>query len=364
MTNARNVFALPLAALLLAPSVVTAHEGHSHAHQEASAETKAAMLKAARQFLATLDKEQKEKATFEWNSDRREKWAYLPDKFIKPEGKRFGLAIEDMKPEQRLWARGLVQSALTNKGHLQVLAIQSLEAVLFELENGAPHRKPELYYVSIFGTPSESKSWGWRFEGHHLSLNVMLIDGKTFSVTPSFFGTNPAEVLSGPRAGLRVIADEEDFAYQLIDSMSPEQLEKAVFQKRAPADVITKAKSRVSKDDFLPAKGIRYSELSKDQQAMLHKLIGTYTTDKYADGVISQFRARRKTKEQTDIHFAWAGSTTRGEKHYYRIQTPEFLFELDNTQNGANHIHAVWRDFNGDFGRDLLGDHHKASHSE
>jgi hypothetical protein len=318
------------------------------------------MAEAANRFLASLSPGQRGKAKFDFGSDKRDFWHYVPDKFIKPDGRRHGLMIGEMKPQQRLLAHGLLSTGLSHKGYLQSVTIMTLESILHELENENPIRDPELYYVSIFGKPGKDATWAWRFEGHHLSVNFTLVNGRLFSVTPSFFGTNPAQVKEGPLKGLQVLAVEQQLARQLVKSLSGKQKEIAIIAAKAPRDIITGQERRFNKGAFLPPQGIPFDQLNPNQQEMLLKLVNEYAA-KYRSPILEQIDERTPIADGRKMYFAWTGGVEPGQGHYYRVQTPTFLFEYDNTQNNANHIHAVWRQFDGDFGEDLLKKHYETS---
>jgi hypothetical protein len=212
------------------------------------------------------------------------------------------------------------------------------------------------YFVSIFGTPSMSGVWGWGVEGHHLSINFTIRDGQLFRATPSFFGSNPGEVRQGPRAGLRVLGAEEDLGRKLVTSLNDEQWKKALVNVTAPKEMLTEAKRHV---DPLKPEGISDAELTPAQKEDLDKVIHEFLFRIRPDIAKERWD---QIKKEGSIHFAWAGEREKGKPHYYRVQGPTFLLEYDNTQNDANHIHTVWREFHGDFGQDLLAEHLKASH--
>jgi hypothetical protein len=226
------------------------------------------------------------------------------------------------------------------------------------MEQGkGPERDPENYYVSIFGEPAESGTWGYRFEGHHVAMNFTIVNGHVAS-SPNFFGANPAEVKQGPRAGLRALPREEDLGRELVKSLTEAQRAVAIVDKTAYPDIITMA-SRKAAITGQP-NGIAFSKLTAKQREILSELIAEYANNfpgPIADGRMEQFH-----KTQNNLFFAWAGGIEKGDPHYYRVQTPAFLIEYDDTQNNANHIHAVWRDIEGDFGTDLLAEHYKSSH--
>ncbi|MCG8583828.1 MAG: DUF3500 domain-containing protein [Pirellulales bacterium] len=347
----RSTFASLAAALLLTISA------ESRAHDPA-----AEMAEAAQRFIKSLDKDKASKALHEFDDKKKRTWHFLPDKFIPDTKTRFGLSFNQMTQQQRALAQGLLATGLSHRGYLEAMTIVSLEQILFELEK-APHRDAGLYYVSIYGKPSATGTWFWRFEGHHLSINVTIVEGKLFSLTPSFFGANPAEVKQGPFKGLQVLREEQQLARKLVKSLSPKQRKIAIIETKAPADVITKWDRKVDVTKFQPVKGIRLDQLDAKQQVQLVGLIEAFAK-KYRKSLVDNVDARKKLLSGSDVYFAWAGGIEPGEGHYYRIQTPEFLFEYDNTQNNANHIHAVWRDFAGDFGEDLLKKHYEAAHKK
>ena len=318
------------------------------------------MADAAARFVKSLDDEAKSAAVFDYDNDLRTKWNFLPDKFIPGDKKRFGLSLKNMTQQQRALAQGLLATGLSHRGYLQTMTIVSLETILFELEK-QPFRDSGLYYVSIFGEPAADGTWSWRFEGHHLSINVSIVKGKLFALTPSFFGANPGKVQQGPFEGLQVLRDEEELARSLVNSLSEEQRKIAIVATDAPADVITKWDRRVDRGKFKNITGIRLDQLNTDQQPQLKMLIKNFT-GKYRKELVDNIDARKQLFDAKEITFAWAGSTEPDQGHYYCIQTPLFLFEYDNTQSNANHVHAVWRDVQGDFGEDLLREHYEASH--
>jgi hypothetical protein len=317
----------------------------SHAHLAGEE-----MASAANKFLESLTPEQRGKATFAFKSDERFDWHFIPKV-------RKGLAIKEMSPEQRKLAHDLLRSGMSAHGYTKATNIMMLEAILKELEagRGTMVRDWELYFVSIFGKPEATGTWGWRLEGHHLSQNFTVVKGELFSGTPSFMGTNPAEVRSGPRKGWRVLADEEDIARKLVTSLNSEQRDAVIFDGTAPKDIITGAKRKVTP---LEKAGLPAAKLTAAQKAQLQALVRTYVGRLRGD--LAEADMKKIEKAGWDnVYFAWAGGIEKGDPHYYRVQGPTFLIEYDNTQNDANHVHAVWRDFNNDFGEDLLRQHYE-----
>ena len=307
------------------------------------------MAAAANKFLASLDAGQKARAQFDFKADDRLDWHYIPKD-------RKGLTIREMSAEQRKLVHALLLTGYSQHGYAKATNVMSLEPVLHELE-GAGRKFPrdqELYHVFIFGTPEARGTWGWRFEGHHLSANFTIIKGEYFASTPSFFGSNPAEVRQGPRQGLRVLAAEEDRGRELIQSLDAQQRKAAIFDATAPKEIFTEAKHKVQ---ALESAGITAARFTSEQRGRLMKLIEEYV-QRVRPELASEDLKKIKAAGVEKIQFAWAGGIEKGEGHYYRVQGPTFLLEYDNTQNNNNHIHAVWRDFANDFGEDLLRKHY------
>jgi hypothetical protein len=307
------------------------------------------MAAAANKFLASLDAGQKAKARFDFKADDRLDWHYIPKD-------RKGLTIREMSPEQRTLAHALLLTGYSDHGYAKATNIMSLEPVLHELEGAARKfpRDQELYHFFIFGTPAAKGTWGWRLEGHHVSANFTVIKGEYFSSTPSFFGSNPAEVRQGPRQGVRVLAGEEDRGRELIKSLNAEQRKAAIFDTTAPKEIFTEAKHKVQP---LESAGIQAGKFTREQRSLLMKLIEEYV-QRVRPELASEDLKKIKAAGVDKIQFAWAGGIEKGEGHYYRVQGPTFLLEYDNTQNNNNHVHAVWRDFANDFGEDLLRKHY------
>jgi hypothetical protein len=298
------------------------------------------MADAAGRFVAALDKDQAAKATYPFDSPERVNWHFIPRE-------RKGLPIKEMTSAQRALAFGLIQSGVAGPGYLKATTIMSLEQVLKELEGGkGPVRDPELYFVTIFGTPSGRGRWGWRVEGHHLSLNFTLQDGKILAATPAFFGSNPAEVREGPRKGVRTLADIEDRALRLVQALDSRQAKEAVTTDTAPKDIRAANTLQPPTDS---AVGIAYADLSGDQKEMMQALVESYAANMPPE-VATAWLGEIKQAGTEKVRFAWFGPADRSQPHGYRVQGPTFLIEFNNTQNGANHIHSVWRNMLGDFG--------------
>jgi len=303
------------------------------------------MATAANAFLSALDEAQAKKACFTFAADQRENWGFVPRD-------RKGLALEELDEKQTALVRALLKTALSDPGLEKVDTIMALEAFLGEIEKRPDFRNPKAYFTSVFGDPKPGGTWAWRFEGHHLSLNYTVIEGKAVSVTPSFFAANPGEVtIEHKMKGTRPLHAEEDLARALATTLM-ESGKAVVFSEKPPADILTAEDRKVKQLDPV---GIKATEMTVAQQAALVELIAVYANrhrKELAEADLTKIRA-----DMENLRFGWAGGIKRGEPYYYRIQGTTFLVEVANVQNNGNHIHAVWRDSANDFGCDLLGDH-------
>jgi hypothetical protein len=315
------------------------------------------MAEIARTFLGSLTAEQKAKATFAFTDDERENWHFVPIE-------RKGLPLKEMSQQSRLLASALLNTGLSQNGAMKAFTIMSLEEVLYQMESAADESKrayvrerrdPEKYFVTIFGEPGDKGAWGWRFEGHHLSQNFTIKDGQIVRATPSFFGSNPGEVREGPLTGVRVLAREEELGRELVKSLTPDQAAKAIVPGEAPKEMLSAQDRKIS--PFSPD-GLPDSEMNDDQKKLLKRILVEYLARVRPDLAEESLEEIKKSP----MNFVWMGGKERGEPHYYRVQGKTFLLEYDNVQNNANHVHCVWRSFDGDFGRDILGEHLKAAH--
>jgi len=316
----------------------------------------AAVRAAAGKLLASLSAEQKAKACFAFDDKERVNWAYVPQD-------RRGLPLGDMDDAQRALAMDLVRSALSPQGFAKIEGVIKLEPVLRDLESrpGAPalHRDASRYFVSFFGDPSSSAPWAWRFEGHHLSLNFCSIGDDAESVTPNFYGANPARVEGGANDGLRVLGVEEDLGRALFNSFDDKQRAVALLSGEPPKDVIL-GPGRDS--GFEKVEGLAVAQMTAPQARALDELLAQFVGNLRASSADAQTKRIRDAGVER-IHFAWIGSAKPSEPHYYRIQGPHFAIEYENAQPGANHTHVVWRDLERDFGADLLREHLARDHA-
>ena len=311
------------------------------------------MASAAGELLGSLSAEQRARATLPFASDERLNWKFVP-------AERLGLPLDAMSDRQRALTRGLLASALSAEGTLKAERIRDLESVLAEIEKGkGPRRDPLRYFVTIFGTPGPKGSWAWRFEGHHLEVQVTLVDGEVVGLTPQFMGANPGKVADGPRAGLETLSDEDALGRELAASLTPEQAGLAIIPGKVPGDILSGASREAM---AIEPMGIPLSRLDPGQRERLWTVIGRFV-GRYRGELAGPVLAELRALPADAIWFAWCGSTKVGEGHYYRIQAPGVLMELDNTQNKANHVHTVWRDLRHDFGRDALRRHLETEHA-
>lgn len=335
-----------VSALLLSPDVVAAR-GEAGGGAEP----------AAKAFLASLSAEQKKQATFGLDSTERLDWHFVPRD-------RTGLSLLALDGEQSELLGPLLASALSPEGLLEARGVIKHENILRRIETAAgsamaSRRDPGLYFTSVFGTPSSTAPWAWRFEGHHLSLNVTQLPGQPPSVGPVFFGANPATVPSGVEAGFRLLAGEEDLARELVSLLPEERRKIAIVDDTAYPDIVT---FNDVKPRPLDPQGLAAADMNAAEQKQLRRLVELYVA-RLVPASAKDVWARLERAGFGKLRFSWAGSIEPGQKHYYRVHGPTLLIEYDNTQNDANHIHSVWHDPRNDFGADLLRAHyHMGSH--
>lgn len=334
--------------LLKSLLILTVFLGPALNAQDARIELNERMIAVTDNFLNSLTREQHNQAVFDFGDEERLNWHFIPRA-------RNGAALRDMTEEQLQAAHALLQTFFSASGYAQAEAVRNLENVLLEIEvNGRFERDPDNYYLTVFGEPGMDNNWALRYEGHHLAFNWTFVRGLGIASSPQFFGSNPAEVRSGSQAGLRVLAAEEDIARELVESLSAEQASEAILNTEAPRDIITGADVDISRFD---AAGIAATDLNPAQQELLINLIAEVASVQ-PSALYGERMSRLREEGFANLRFTWIGSIERGAPHYYRIQGSSFLIEYDNVQNDANHIHLVWRDFAGDFGRDLLQLHY------
>jgi hypothetical protein len=333
------------------------------------------MGEAAERFLASLSRDQRAKAVLVWSDlEKRARWYYTPVP-------RDGLPLSEMDRHQRRLAHQLARTGLSRTGYVTASTIIGLETTLDAIEGWQrpfPGRDPGLYYVSLFGSPDRQRSWGWRFEGHHISLNYTLSGGHVVSPTPTFFGANPAEAGLGSAGALRPLGDIEDLARGLVHALDLEQRSTAILSPVAPTDIVLANLPYVVEGTQAPTgrlhpsqqealrftrapKGLAAARMTHDQRQMLSALVQEYM-HRLPDEIAEIELAELERRGHGGLHFAWAGGTERHQGHYYRIQGVRFLVEYDNTQNDANHIHSVWRDPANDFGAQMLAEHYLRAH--
>lgn len=312
----------------------------------------------ANRFLATLTPELKAKTLFPLKNEERFNLNFVPLD-------RQGPTFHDFNEQQKAAALALLRASVSEQGFNKAIEIMELEKVLIVIEKRRPddkRRDPLNYHFCIFGTPSNNAPWGWRFEGHHISLNFASKEGKIISATPSFFGSNPGIVPPDIRIqpGKQVLKQETELGFALIKSLQPEQLKIARFAETAPEEIFS---GNLRKATSLEPKGIAFSTLSTDQQEIFLQLLNVFVKN-YEFGFSKTLMTKIKKAGLDNLYFAWAGGFTYGEPHYYRIQGPMLLVEYDNTQTNANHVHSVVRDLTNDFAEDILKEHYMQHHKK
>ena len=303
---------------------------------------------AASSLLQALPAGKRPQAQLPFESDERTNFNYVPMK-------RAGIPLADLDTNQKSLVDSLLRSALSPKGFDTAKGIVQHESILAEIENNPRQRDPGLYYTVVFGDPGPRAPWAWRFEGHHLSVNATNIEGQNQVVAPLFMGSNPARVPSGPKAGLRLLAAEEDVARALIQMLTSERRARAMLSAQAFSDIVTRNDPKVRS---LEVEGLAAGDMNPAEQAQLRKLLHVYS-DRLTESAARDQIERIERAGFAKLHFGWAGSIEAGKPHYYRLHGPTVLIEYDNTQNNANHIHTVWRDLERDFGGDLLRSHYE-----
>ena len=341
--------------------------------------TEGVMLDSAKLFLESLTPEQRAGTQLDFNGKDRTTWHYYPERGFKDEYKRdrHGIMFKEMSITQRFLAQALLSAGLSQAGFIKAMKVMTMEDIVRVMENDTTgHRDAERYHFAVFGKPGPTGVWGWRIEGHHLSLNFVIKEGRLVSSTPTFFGGNPHEVPEGSLKGMRALEREEDLGMALVNSLDPKQRKQAIFSDIAPYDLITLATVRAKLEG--EPQGLPASKMNDRQIDALMNLIAEYADNMPQDIAAARMKIARETP-RARLFFGWAGETSRkppqpvikgnvttgnrAEKgNYYRIQGPSFLVEYDNTQNQSNHSHSVWRDFNSDFGLDALALHYRTDH--
>lgn len=365
------------------------------------------MVDTARAWLDSLDDEQRAAAAMPWpSSDERHRWYYTPTD-------HGGLPLARMRPSQQSLAMQLVATGLSRAGYVTASTIMGLENVLDQVEGWQVDwgrergRDPQLYWLRVFGDPSADGPWSWRFGGHHVSVQHLVVDGQVRASTPCFLGADPAESpLLGPHL-LRPLGAAEDLARDLVRSLDDEQAARVLLSEVAPVDIVGGNRPHISEGDLMmplpelwrgrfteprlaervesmhhdsevkaemrpehheavrlttAPKGVSAAHMSADQQEQLRALLEVFI-GRIPEELAEQEAAKFAGGKLHGVHFAWAGGVERGQPHYYRLQGPRLLAEYDNTQRDVNHVHTVWRDPEGDFGDDILAHHLAEFHS-
>ena len=286
----------------------------------------------------------------------RQTWTYLP-------GPRPGVMLGDLDAHQRRLTLRLVETALSGAGARTATAVMELDGILRELERaegraGWERRDPGAYWFRLLGEPTEAV-WGWTLSGHHLAVHLTVV-GDEVAATPNFFGANPGVVTRGPRTGWQVLRAEEGLARRLLEGLDSDQRRAAVVSSSAPDDITTR-RDPVADPDLVPS-GVVWGDLDGTQQRGLDELVRCYLGRVHED-IAGPAHQAVVDGGLDGVTFAWAGSVQPRQRHYYAVKGSTFLIEYDNTQDGANHVHTVWRDLRRDWGEDLLAVHHRRAHS-
>lgn len=335
-------------ALMGVMAIVGATVMSSRDSNGASDEPQSSGSQAAQSLLQALPANKRSQAQLPFQSGERTEWNYVPMK-------RAGIPLADLDANHKTLVDSLLHSALSPKGFDLAQGIVQHELILAEIENNPRRRDPGLFYTAIFGDPGPRAPWAWRFEGHHLSVNATNVEGHGQIVAPLFMGSNPARVPSGPKAGMRLLAAEEDVARTLIQMLPGERRARAMLSDDAFSDIVTRNDPKVQS---LEMEGLAASDMTEPQREQLRKLLHVYA-DRLTQPAARDQLERIERAGFGKLHFGWAGSIEPGKPHYYRVHGPTVLIEYDNTQNNANHIHTVWRDLERDFGGDLLRTHYE-----
>lgn len=322
--------------------------------------TTSSLARVVSDWLATLGADQRGRATFDFEDPERFVWAFTP-------GERAGLALRDMQPEQREAALAVVDVAMSERGAGEVRGIIALETILgaIERDQGRSNwlrRDPELYWFAVFGEPGAhggEEPWMWRVGGHHVAIHVTVAGGEVVGSSPSFLGANPAVIPAGVRAGERTLTGEETLARELVIGLPETARAAAIVDPIAPPEILTSNAARP--DGTRVPRGLAHADMPAEAQIRLETLIRHYL-GRAPDGIAVEEWRRAVADGLAETTFAWAGPTEPGHGHYYAVRGPRLLIEYDNTQNGANHIHAVWRDLANDWGEDVLAAHYRIAH--
>jgi hypothetical protein len=301
----------------------------------------------AEELITSSEKQNGTSLTYSFEDSSRENWHFFPNW-----SGRTGVPLYRLSKEQRLLVKKMVELLLSEDGFIEYENLRLIHGIRKDLST--PDNPMHRYSISIFGTPSIKSTWGWRLEGHHLSLNCTLVDGQTFSITPSFWGASPVRVSNGKYAGMDLFKQEQELSLKLVNSLSASQKQQSKVDSGNGPDAV----SRVSRKEYENMAGIPFLDLTEEQQNCVEQIVLLFA-EKYRPEIAEQINSRKKIFDPSTLRFSYIFSS-RGYISYFCIITNEYLIEFDN--QGGNHIHAVWRDFEGDFGRDLLTDHFRKNH--
>jgi len=330
------------------------------------AQSKTDMVKVTVDFLESLSTDERSKVQFTMDDSLRTQWTNLPIGLAPRKGLRYG----DLSEKSKVSFHKILSTVFSSQGYLKTFAIMQVDDILHEIFEIA-HERQQIdeqtigfirtldwdygnYFIAILGNPRIEEAWGFKFEGHHISVNLT-VTKDSFSMTPLFLGSDPAVVEVTQYAGLRALSKEEDYGFWFVNTLDDAQKAKATLSQEVPGDILTNPDRPQWYDEFM---GIKGSELSPEQQKILHYLIEEYMGNMEKEKA-EDYLAILHARGMDEVYFAWIGSYEPMKPHYYMIHSPDFIIEYDNVGflDNANHIHSIFREKGNDFGEDILRKH-------
>jgi hypothetical protein len=330
------------------------------------AQSKTDMVKVTNDFLESLSPNEKSVVLFAMDDSLRTQWTNLPIGLAPRKGLRYG----DLSEQSKISFHKILSTIFSSQGYLKTFAIMQVDDILHEIFE-ITHERDQIdeqtigfirtldwdygnYFIAILGNPTMDDAWGFKFEGHHISINLT-VTKDSFTMTPLFLGSDPAVVEVTQYAGLRPLSKEEDYGFWFVNTLDDTQKAKATLSQEVPKDILTNPDRPQWYADFM---GIKGSELRPEQQKILQYLIEEYMNNmekEKAEEYLDILHARG----MDEVYFAWIGSYEPMKAHYYMIHSPDFIIEYDNVGflDNANHIHSIFREKGNDFGEDILRKH-------
>jgi hypothetical protein len=316
----------------------------------------------ATDILDSMTDLQKKRVLFDMKDSARVQWNNLPIGLRA----RVGVNIGSMTEGQRIQLHRLISVSLSSQGYLKSTAVFHMDNLLnlmydtlkargkvdertykFLMDLKWTHKN---FYLAFFGDPRSGNNWGYKIEGHHLSLNFTVLNGKV-SVTPFFIGSDPAEYRILEYAGWRILGQEDDLGLKLVNSFTPDMRKRATWDTVVPGDIITAAESGKR---LINNWGVKVSEMNAAQQDLVARIIREYVFNFEWEKANEEYNKIMKAGLK-DIYFGWIGPYTEDKSHYFMLNGPTFLIEMDNR---GNHIHTIWREKGNEYGEDVLKRHY------